>query len=249
AVEKDAIIHIRKNARAKISSDGFIGNRIVVIYGGTPAQPAVGSGDYLVSESGITTDDILGTLQDNNKNLLEITGNLKEVTEKIRDGKGTLGNLVNSSSVANNLNNTLQHIKNASARTEETIGLLKDFAEGLSKEGGLAHELVNDTTVFTSIKQTTTRLRQVTDTLSVFSDNIKNASGALGRNDNAAGTILNDKQIAEDLKRITENLRYGSEKLDEDLIALQHNFLLKGYFKKQEKEKNKQPAAKDTLPH
>src|SRR5882757_8238268 len=33
-IEKDVQSHIRKNAMAKIGSDGFIGNKIVIIYGG-----------------------------------------------------------------------------------------------------------------------------------------------------------------------------------------------------------------------
>ncbi|MBS1935401.1 MAG: MCE family protein, partial [Bacteroidetes bacterium] len=94
-IDRAASRHIQRNAMAKISSDGFIGNKIVVIYGGTNEAENINSGDYLQSEKNTGTDDILSTLQKNNINLLAITDNLKIVSEKIKDGKGTLGKLIN----------------------------------------------------------------------------------------------------------------------------------------------------------
>lgn len=47
--------------------------------------------------------------------------------------------------------------------------------------------------------------------------------------------ILNDKQTADDIQITIQNLKAASKKLDEDLEALQHNFLLKGYFRKKNK--------------
>ena len=48
--------------------------------------------------------------------------------------------------------------------------------------------------------------------------------------------LLNDEQSANKIKGTLQNLQSASKKLDEDLEALQHNFLLRGFFKKKAKQ-------------
>ena len=54
--------------------------------------------------------------------------------------------------------------------------------------------------------------------------------------------LLKDEQSADQIKITLQNLQSASKKLDEDLEAAQHNFLLRGYFKnkaKHDKENSK----------
>jgi phospholipid/cholesterol/gamma-HCH transport system substrate-binding protein len=43
---------------------------------------------------------------------------------------------------------------------------------------------------------------------------------------------LNDEQSAASIKETIKNLQSSTQKLDENMEALQHNFLLRGFFKK-----------------
>ena len=243
-IDLEAQSHITKDAKARISTNGFIGNRIVEIFGGTASKATVTEGDYLESEISTRTDDILATLQENNKNLLEITGDLKVISKRIRDGKGTIGELINDPSVADNLHATLLHFKRASVNSEMAISKINDYISGFNNKGTLVNELMTDTTAFASFKITLEQLRAASVRISEFSENIKQASGALHKTDNPAGVILNDQQMAENLKNITRNLDSSSRKLDEDLKALQSNFLFRGYFRNQEKQKKKEESKK-----
>jgi phospholipid/cholesterol/gamma-HCH transport system substrate-binding protein len=47
--------------------------------------------------------------------------------------------------------------------------------------------------------------------------------------------MLHDDEAGAFFKESLKNLESSSKKLDEDLEAVQHNFLLRGYFKKKAK--------------
>jgi phospholipid/cholesterol/gamma-HCH transport system substrate-binding protein len=47
--------------------------------------------------------------------------------------------------------------------------------------------------------------------------------------------ILHDEETAADLQRTIKNLRVSSKELSDDLEAVQHNFLLRGFFRKKNK--------------
>jgi phospholipid/cholesterol/gamma-HCH transport system substrate-binding protein len=50
---------------------------------------------------------------------------------------------------------------------------------------------------------------------------------------------MNDQELAARLKNTMANVETSTQKLDENMEALQHNFLLKGYFRKKANGKPK----------
>ncbi len=63
-------------------------------------------------------------------------------------------------------------------------------------------------------------------------DKINNGEGTLGR-------LIKDETMAENIDQTVTNLKTSSKKLDENMEAAKHNFLLKGYFKKKERAEKK----------
>jgi phospholipid/cholesterol/gamma-HCH transport system substrate-binding protein len=224
--------YIRKDAKVKISSDGIIGNRILVIYGGTARSKEVQDGDTLGVEKTFSSDDMINTFQENNKNLLAITADFKTIMKKVAVGEGTIGKLLNDTSVYANINAATASLQRASAKAQQVIGSLSTFSAGLNKKGTLANELTTDTVVFSSVKASVTKLEQIADTANALITNLKQA----GSNPHTSlGVLLHDEEVGAHLKATIMNLESSSKKLDEDLEAAQHNFLLKGYFKKKAK--------------
>ncbi len=236
-IEIKAQQYIRKDAKVKISSDGLIGNKILVIYGGTTAAPEVEEGDTLGVEKTFTSDDMINTLQANNVNVLAITADLKVITKQLAAGEGTIGKLLTDDAIYTHINAATASLQTASAKADQLVSTLATFSSNLNKKGTLANELTTDTVVFKSVKASIKQLQQIADTASAFVADLKKAS----KNPNSTvGVLLRDEQSGARIKETIKNLESSSQKLDEDLKAVQSNFLLKRYFKNKEKEKEKE---------
>ncbi|MCL4481310.1 MAG: MlaD family protein [Bacteroidetes bacterium] len=231
-IETKAQKYIMKDAKVKISNDGLIGNKILVIYGGTEKSQVVQEGDTLAVEKTFTSEDMINTFQENNKNLLSITTDFKTLSHKLVAGEGSIGKLLSDSSVYININAATASLQIASAKAQELATSLATFSSGLNKKGTLANELTTDTVIFNSVKASVLQLRQITDTAALFITNLKQ-TGSNPRS--SIGVLLHDEEAGAHLKEAIKNLESGSKKLDEDLEAAQHNFLLRAFFKKKAK--------------
>jgi phospholipid/cholesterol/gamma-HCH transport system substrate-binding protein len=235
-IERQAQPHIRKDAKARISTDGLVGNKIVVISGGSDSAQPVANNDRLESEHLAGTQELMSTLQASNGNLLAITGNLKDISQKLREGQGSLGELLNDPSFADQIRGSLVHLRQASANSEKMTADLQAFSERLRQPDGLANQLITDTTVFKRLQGAVAQLNQATAAAAEFGASLRTAGEGLNNSHSPVGLLLHDEETADDLQRTIKNLRVSSKELSDDLEAVQHNFLLRGFFKKRKND-------------
>lgn len=101
-----------------------------------------------------------------------------------------------------------------------------------------SNEPVETDAIMQSLEITAGNAAIASEDISEILYKINNGDGTLGR-------LINDEGIANNLDATIGNLKTSSKKLDENMEAAKHNFLLKGYFKKKEKaaQKKKEEAA------
>lgn len=249
-IEEKSQQYIRKDAKATISTDGLIGNKIVVIIGGTPRVEPVEDGDVLKTQATLNSDQIMETLQENNQNLLQVTKDFKEMVAKIKRGKGTVGAVLTDSILADNFRATVLNMQRVSESASKVTGSLAQFSAKMNAKGALANELVTDTVVFRRLRTSVTKLDQAADNAvgitkqaASITHNLEQTTNRLNSTNTAIGVLLQDEETARNLKTTLKNLTIGSTLLNEDLEAAQHNFLLRGFFRKREKAK----ANKETV--
>ncbi|TLV02608.1 MlaD family protein [Dyadobacter luticola] len=246
-IEEKSQEFIRKNAKAKVSTDGLIGNKIIVLYGGTQKVPSIEDGDELVVEKIESTEEMLAVLSENNKNLLGITSAFKTISKNILEGKGTVGMLLNDETLYKDVDQTLGALKKASTNAQTLTASLAGFTEKLNQKGGLANDFATDTTIMRDLRGTMARLNETVSSANVMVNNLKTASADLNSNTTSPlGVLLHDEATAANLKGTLKNLEKTTGKLDTNMTALRSNFLFRRYFKKQAKEAAKQQP-KDSL--
>ena len=237
-IEDKIIPHIKKNAIATITSDGLVGNMIINIIPGKGEGLSVQSGDEINTYSRIRTDDILETLNVTNENAALLTADLLKITKEITQGKGTVGLLINDTLMAKDLKETMHYLKITGKGTATSVQNLNKLIASLEDRNNVVGVL-KDTAVASNIKEivlsldrSSKEMEKVITNLNETITNIKEGKGALNY-------LSNDPKLVKQIDSTMTNLNQASLKLNEDLEAMKHNFLLRGYFKKVEKEKAK----------
>lgn len=244
-IEDKMLKHMKKNAVAAIGSDGLVGSMVINIVPGKEDSVALKPGDTISSYNKTSTTDMLETLNTTNDNAAKLTSDLLKITNKINQGEGTLGMLITDDGLASNLKETVVNLKNSSANASSTIRELKNIISAINYDESLAAVLLSDSisankmkSIIVNLEESSSGIDSVITNLNDVVLQVKNGKGTL--NYMVSDTILVDN-IDETMKNIME----GSVRLNENLEALKHNFLFRGYFRKLERQQRKEAENKN----
>jgi phospholipid/cholesterol/gamma-HCH transport system substrate-binding protein len=122
--------------------------------------------------------------------------------------------------LSNTLQSTMTNLQNTSKQFSQLAISLN------SGKGALS--LISDETFSNEIRKTVSNLESTSDQFALFSTKMNDENGTLSR-------LVTDKKIGNTMDTTMYNIQQATKKLDENMEAIQHNFLLKGYFKKKAK--------------
>ncbi len=215
-IRKNVQQFIKADSQAGIGSEGIIGDRVLVITQGTLESAVAKDGQHIISKEPVETDAIMVSLQATAVNAELITLQLAEIMMNINSGQGMLGRLIQDSTIAENVNLTIENFKKSSAGLDETIEVTKEnvfaFMEGL--------------------QATVAKTEVASDQLGEIMMKINSGEGAIGM-------LLKDTVIVNNIDETIVNLKESSIGLNENMEALKQNFLFRGYFRRQAREEEK----------
>jgi len=238
-VEEKTAAFIKSDAIATIGSDGLVGSMVVNILPGKENLRAIVSGDTISTYSKIGADDMLSTLNVTNENAALLTADLLKITNKILEGKGALGALITDSTLTKDIRVTLDNLKGTTNGTNQLIASLNHKFSKIDMEESAVGVLLNDTLVGNQVQRMVTNLEQSSTTILETTKQLETIISEIQTTKNTFNYLTKDERLPEKLDSTMLEIKEASEKLNENMEALKHNFLFRGYFRKQERTAKK----------
>lgn len=238
-IREDLHEFIKTDATASISSEGFVGNTIVVI---TPGESGEIIAENAILSAGhqTSTQDMLNALQSTANNIGNITDELRDLMHSATQ-PGTMGYLLTDTTLGQEIKLTIDNIQTTGRRSSSLAADLRQMVNQIQQnEEGMVSTLLNDTTFASTYEETLSNIQTAGEAAAKASVELNQLVNKIDNTNNAAGVVLNDTTFARNIRETAAELSEGMEKFNENMEAAQHNFLLRRYFKKKRKREEKE---------
>lgn len=205
---------IRLDSQAAIETEGLVGKKIVTITPGSPNLEEISDGGIIKSKNPLNIAAIVEESEAVISYLRNITKDLADIVNKVNKGEGTIGKIVNDDKL----------YRSAVSITQNADKSLTAITERL-------------TDVSDIIINMTESIKSIIANVDSASANIRNLVSKVNKGEGILGTLISDQAVADSIKSILFNLAKTSEdarnatsSFAENMEALKHNWLFKGYF-------------------
>ena len=224
---------IRKDSMVSIETEGLVGDKYLLIQGGTGRSPEAGSGTTLPSKEpvalgrilerangllaqvGATVGDVQGQLDTTLKAVTGTVNNTNGLVTDVRQGKGAAGVLLEDPATAASVKQTVLNAQHATGSLDATAGSVDNVVQQVQQRQIVAK--VDDTLINT--RNASQQLEQTTQQLN-------------GTLQTAFAEDENGRTAGANLQQSLTNINEATGNLADDTEALKHEFFFKGFFKK-----------------
>src|SRR5680860_561733 len=239
-IEENTVHLIKKNSIATVSSDGLVGSMIVdILPGKKPSNEIVKPGDTIQSLNKISTAEMLNTLKTTNDNAALLTEDLLKITQAINNGEGLMGTLLKDDTLAGNIKQTFSNLEQTSKTANRSINRFNEILNQVNLKESLAGVLLSDTTSAKNMRGILVSLEQSAQDIDSMTSNLNQFSADLNTGQGPLNYVLNDTTFVKNLDSTIQNSEDASAKFNEIMDAIKQSFLFRGYFRKLERQKEK----------
>jgi len=237
-IQKSMARFIQKNARTTINSDGLMGNKILQIHDQKGPSSPIEEGDVLYPLPQVTSEALWGKLDRSSGSLESTLINLNTITAKLAQSKA-LWVLLSDPSIPSELKGTLEEFHRTANSATQVAEQGKAMMQQLHEGNGLVNKLFVDTLSAIQWENSLRQLELASLHAAQFMEKLQIISTKLEHGQGVAGLLLSDTALRSQVLRILRNTEQSSLVLQEDLEALQHNFLFRNYFRKHKNSPSK----------
>jgi phospholipid/cholesterol/gamma-HCH transport system substrate-binding protein len=233
---------IRNNAIVSIGSDGLMGNKVINISPARSPAPFVTKGEILSSRKPLNTDDMLQTLSKTNQDVSVIATQLRVAVQRINNST-TLWTILNDESLPKNLRASAANVQVATARAAIAADDLQLIISNVKNGKGALGTVLTDTSFALSLHDAIEKINGVGDKADEMAVSLNSVITGLQQDINTGkgpvNALFKDTSMVAKISSSLDNIQKGTDAFSQNMEALKHNILFRGYFRKLEKQKNK----------
>lgn len=214
-IKSDVKRFIKKDSKASIETEGLVGNKVVVVSMGSESSDEITDGGFILSQEPLTFADIVAETQGIMAYTKDMTKSLADILQKVSRGEGTIGKIIYDDQLYNAATNLTKSadlsMTSLTGDMKQVIGLFDELGRGVKD-------------VVANVNGIVTRIDTVLQGVSEG----RGLLGSLVSDKGKEGKSLN--KILENLVVVSEDAKTSASRLAENMEALKHNWLFKGYF-------------------
>ena len=186
---------IRSDTMATIGTVGVLGDQQVELTRGSTDKPVLNDGGAIQGTDAGDIKKIITGTNDVVVNLGVMTNQMTDLLQKVNQGKGTLGKILNDTSIYDKLD----------ATAAEATALVKDARKG----NGTVGRLMSDDELYRSVKTSIDRLQSTMNKVDIIVDKLNRSDGTLGKFLNDPSLYNKADQLVTKFGTITDRLERG----------------------------------------
>ena len=210
---------VRTDSLASIDTEGLVGGSFLAISTGTEGSPQAPPESVIPGREPFEISDLLTQMSDTIGNVNRVvdgmSGNLEQTVVAIRHTVDNANALIDTVSV---------DVKKMASAGSRITGDIADISEGIRAGRGTIGKLVKNDELYARISSISASAEQIAaDTRQV----VQKARETLENFQSKNGPV---SEVTNGLKRTLDDARSAVASLSENMEALKHNFLLRGFF-------------------
>lgn len=231
---------IRKNALVSIGTDGLVGNKVVNITASKNPAAIAEEGDMLPSKKPVDTDEMLRILSKTNSDISVMVESLKSTVARINNSNA-LWSLLNDNALPADLKKAAANIRMATGKANGMVNDLYIVVNDVKSGKGSLGAILTDSSIAIHLNEAIGKITTVGEEARLLSEQISMVVAGIQKDlthgTGPAHAVLKDSLLAASISQSLLNIQNGTDGFNQNMEALKHNFLFRGYFRKLEKKK------------
>ncbi len=228
SVERRMLRFIRKDSKVEIKPEALIGDKMLVIYSGTKEFEHVKEGDYLEPMGSVHLEDVVYQLSGELRKAETIIKNLVDITDKVNQGDGNVGRILNDSSIAMKLDQSADNFVQLTSNLKDLSEQLKNPESDLGKLVYKDNLTTKMDSILVTLDRTVSNTELATRDLAKTTAELNNTAMAINSGNGVVNKLLYDSAFADTLGMTISTLNETLIEIDAVATNLQHKKLFGG---------------------